>query len=677
MALRKSFLIFLFTLSAAFCGAQNIPWTGANKSVDISQSVMVLEDPRGIITIDQVTQDSVLKKFVPSGKKVLNFGITDSWHWVKFSVFNNSNEKLILEVAQAFLPYCDLYFKNQKGEWKHYSGGYKVTLNSKIIKHHFQVFPLDNNVHDYYLHLISKVQPVPVIIWKEKAFEIHANNQLLYYGIYSGILIFVIINNIFWFFSFRKWIYLHYASMVFIYLSIAATVLDGFILYLVPNLDLVKWYIYLPILSMANSMLYAIFFLEIKKYVPKIYKASLVMFFYFLSYNVWSHFLPYTTAALINELNALIVLFTIFYLGVRAGNRKNKIGYFFAAAYFIYFAIVVVEILYIQTGAPTYLFEVSHVSVAIFVEALLLSFTLSKKFEWEEAAMAKAHTAAQHQLVSATLENERMVREQNDMLERKVNERTLELRETQQQLVQKEKLASLGELTAGIAHEIKNPLNFINNFTDITREMFDEMMSASSDEERAELNTNIRDNLEKISRHGKRADEIVDGMLLHSRAGGGEKEMTDINFLCEEAISLSYPIMKSSFPGFECVFEKSFVAGIPKINIIREDVSRVLVNLLNNSMYAAKQKHGSAKISFSTAMNNKFVFITIRDNGGGIPDHIRDKIFQPFFTTKPAGEGTGLGLSISFDIIKSNGGDIKFKSIEGDGTEFVISLPVE
>jgi signal transduction histidine kinase len=241
------------------------------------------------------------------------------------------------------------------------------------------------------------------------------------------------------------------------------------------------------------------------------------------------------------------------------------------------------------------------------------------------------------------------------------------LKSTQKQLIQSEKMASLGKLTSGIAHEIQNPLNFVNNFSEVNKE------------------TDFR----KINHHGKRADAIVKGMLQHSRQSSGQKEPTDINALADEYLRLSYHGLRAKDKSFNATIETDFdnslsadKAGIGKINIIPQDIGRVLLNLFNNAFYAvskrqeAQGKEYEPTVSVSTKKSENSVLIIVSDNGNGIPEKIIDKIFQPFFTTKPTGEGTGLGLSLSYDIIKAHGGDIKMESKEGEGSQFIIHIPV-
>ncbi len=261
-----------------------------------------------------------------------------------------------------------------------------------------------------------------------------------------------------------------------------------------------------------------------------------------------------------------------------------------------------------------------------------------------------------------------------------------ELKAAQAQLVHAEKMASLGELTAGIAHEIQNPLNFVNNFSEVSKELLEEMkeeMERGNPEEVNEIISDITQNLEKILHHGKRADGIVKGMLQHSRTTATEKEAVDINAIADEYLRLAYHGLRARDKTFNADFKADLDPSLPKVKAIPQDIGRVLLNLINNAFYAvdrkAKQGSGDYKpeVTVHTIKISDGVEIRVADNGDGIPEAIKNKIFQPFFTTKPTGEGTGLGLSLSYDIItKGHGGDINLKSKEGEGTEFAVRIPL-
>jgi len=310
---------------------------------------------------------------------------------------------------------------------------------------------------------------------------------------------------------------------------------------------------------------------------------------------------------------------------------------------------------------------------------------------------------------------------ETDLQKEKADKSLLELKATQTQLIQSEKMASLGELTAGIAHEIQNPLNFVNNFSEVNNELIDEMNDEliKGDIETAKIiSADIKSNLEKINHHGKRADAIVKNMLQHSRNATGQKETTDLNALCDEYLRLAYHGLKAKDKTFQAEFNFDPDPNLPLVAIVPQEVGRVLLNLINNAFYAVSERmrvvdserslrtegperslgsvnNKSIQQEFpggykprvevstrwkpkhdKTGLTHDYVEICISDNGPGIPDHIRDKIFQPFFTTKPTGEGTGLGLSMVYDLVKTMGGSIDVRSKSGEGAEFLVQLPV-
>jgi len=288
-----------------------------------------------------------------------------------------------------------------------------------------------------------------------------------------------------------------------------------------------------------------------------------------------------------------------------------------------------------------------------------------------------------------------------------LNQTLSNLKSTQTQLIHSEKMASLGELTAGIAHEIQNPLNFVNNFSEVNTELAEELkaeLEKGDIEEAKVLSANISENEKKINHHGQRASSIVKGMLEHSRTGSGEKELTDINKLADEYLRLSYHGLRAKDKSFNAEFKTDFDDTIPNLKVVPQDIGRVLLNLINNAFQACTERSRSASTSLCTskaslstsAEDNNYkplvtvgstsykspsgdlgIKITVKDNGTGIPDEIKDRIFEPFFTTKPTGQGTGLGLSMSYDIItKGHGGELKVESKVGEGSEFIIQLKI-
>ena len=333
---------------------------------------------------------------------------------------------------------------------------------------------------------------------------------------------------------------------------------------------------------------------------------------------------------------------------------------------------------------PWFIFSLNHLTIPVAV-SIYLGYDFALTNRSLEQKLVEVQTLSK--------EKSQILFSQNEMLEKQVSERTAELKQSlndlklaQAQLIQSEKMASLGELTAGIAHEIQNPLNFVNNFSEINKDLIDELqmeLKAGKTEDAFAISNNIKENEQKILHHGKRADAIVKGMRQHSRAGAAKKEPTDINSLADEYLRLSYHGLRARDKTFNATLKTDFDESIGKIDIVPQDIGRVLLNLINNAFYAVSEKKNEKNdgyepmVTVSTKKTGDHVLISVKDNGSGIPQKIVDKIFQPFFTTKPTGQGTGLGLSLAYDIIKAHGGNIKAETKEEEGAEFVIEIPIK
>ncbi len=319
--------------------------------------------------------------------------------------------------------------------------------------------------------------------------------------------------------------------------------------------------------------------------------------------------------------------------------------------------------------------QLLYIGIAVLLAIVLLTMYFSlKNIRKKREALASLNKA--------------LANKQNDLEEAnsKLKQSLDDLNATQAQLIHSEKMASLGELTAGIAHEIQNPLNFVNNFSEVSSELIDEMneelKNGDIDEAKA-ISLDIKQNLEKINHHGKRADGIVKGMLQHSRSSTGIKEPTDINKLTDEYFRLAYHGLRAKDKSFNAHLETDFDENVKTINIVPQEIGRVILNLITNAFYAVDEKKSNSEsedfkptVSVNTKKLKDTIEICIKDNGNGIPKDIIDKIFQPFFTTKPTGKGTGLGLSMSYDIIKAHNGKLQVDSKDKEGTTFTVSLPI-
>ncbi len=418
-----------------------------------------------------------------------------------------------------------------------------------------------------------------------------------------------------------------------------------------------------------------------------------------------------STVFTIGLIITILFLLITFFLSIRHRSRQAKL-FIIAMAPIIIMAAALIIILFLRKFFPQVKSPLDELwfntigKIAVAWCVLLFSWILFKRYDDQKRVIAQQAIDKERLAKEKEIERSQLIEQQKIELEKTVEERTSELKQslqdlqsTQKQLIQSEKMASLGELTAGIAHEIQNPLNFVNNFSEVNKELLTEMneeILKGNYNEVKSIAKDITDNEEKINNHGKRADAIVKGMLQHSQSSTGVKAPTDINALADEYLRLAYHGLRAKDKDFNATLKTDFDNTIGKVNVIPQDIGRVLLNLYNNAFYAVaeRQKQLAAQemtsfqkmsslepryeplVSLSTKKTGNQVFITVSDNGNGIQQKIVDKIFQPFFTTKPTGQGTGLGLSLSYDIIKAHGGEIKVETREGEGSEFIIVLPI-
>jgi two-component system, NtrC family, sensor kinase len=391
----------------------------------------------------------------------------------------------------------------------------------------------------------------------------------------------------------------------------------------------------------------------------------------------------------------VLILLLGVYVSVRAVRQKSA-----NASIILINLALLITIVLIEAVARAFVDQVvlsrfdwlGHLFVALFY--LSIPLTMAVLLARENAQTNEELALQLQEVEKLSAEKETILLQQNATLEQQVAERTAELsqslenlRTTQQQLVQSEKMASLGELTAGIAHEIQNPLNFVNNFSEVSAELVQEIkeerIKTDRDEQlEAELLGDLGQNLEKITHHGKRAASIVRGMLEHSRTNAGQRELTDLNALADEYLRLSYHGLRAKTKSFNAKLVTEYDPTLNPLLVLNQDIGRVLLNLFTNAFYAVDERAKTKltgyepTVSVRTHALPEGAEIRVSDNGTGIPAAIREKIFQPFFTTKPTGQGTGLGLSLSYDIItKGHGGSLSVESEEGQGTTFVIHLP--
>jgi signal transduction histidine kinase len=412
---------------------------------------------------------------------------------------------------------------------------------------------------------------------------------------------------------------------------------------------------------------------------------AFITFFSLLSFGFYN---PYSFwMANLFVIPPLIEIIRVTLLATRAKHRGATIlisGAINWAIFFILFDLFAFG--YIPAG-PNWLW--GHLVFNISWMSLPVAISIYLALESSYASRTLTEKLVEVQQLSA--EKQQILASQKEELEKRVEQRTTELKHslqelksTQTQLIQSEKMASLGELTAGIAHEIQNPLNFVNNFSETNTELLQEAeteFKSGNNNEGLFLLADIKKNEQKIAHHGKRAEAIVKSMLEHSRSTKGEKQLTDLNALCDEYLRLAYHGFRAKDKTFNATIETRLDDSIGKVNLVPQDIGRVLLNLFNNAFWAVNEKKKQVEqtyeptVSVSSKSASDRIEIIVSDNGNGIYKQIIDKVFQPFFTTKSTGQGTGLGLSLSYDIIKAHGGELKVESIEGEGAIFIIQFP--
>jgi class 3 adenylate cyclase len=424
-------ILVFFLFFPLFSRSEVIEWAGQNKRLEIGNRVEVLEDPEGKLSVDEISTADVQKKFKPYHTVNLILGYTESVFWVKFSLLNNTADQLVLEIAQAGLPVCDFYCRIRNDSTIAFKAGSNTPLGKKWMKSSFQVFPLTAGMHEYYIRLSTNSGPIPLRIYNQNVYEEQSLSLKFVYGIYLGLMLFVFLSNLFFFFSLKNSLYLVNALNVVIFICYSMVVVDGFVVYF-RKIDMIFWYTTIPPFGVTVQTIYTLWFLEVKKYRPKLFRFSIGVILLYIAWFVIKFFLPFSIVQPVNTLQALLSFFIIGFISIRVGRSGNKFGYYFALTYFIYFLLVLAEATYINLGTPAYLLGFSYSGYATVVEALALSFLLSKKFEWEKMEIEDSKSEAQRQLVEKTVENERMVRDQNILLEQKVEERTHELRAAMQ-----------------------------------------------------------------------------------------------------------------------------------------------------------------------------------------------------------------------------------------------------
>jgi signal transduction histidine kinase len=701
--------LFLFIGLFFFLAGKTQPLTvidNAGQLVNLAPHATYFEDENGLLNLDTISKLSEQGKFKIINKPVINFGISASAFWLKLAIQNRTDENILIEIGNNALNDIQLYEQDESGKFIYHHSGSWQKFKDRVLKHVDYLFPLSspqNGTQTIYLRVKHlRGTQFPLVAGTLKAFYKEAGNRNVMEGIYYGFMLLMILYNLFIFFSLKDSSYIYYVFYILMMGLLNASINGYAFRYFWPSAPALNQYEdIIASLVGISGILFATSFLNTRKNTPyfhKLFQALLVCYVVIIAIVASGIFMLGTVLV---ELTSLILVFSFFSAAWQTLRKGYKPARFFLIAWTLLLLSVIVFILKDFDILPYNSFTVSSMQIGSALEAVLLSMALANKINVYKKEKHQAQLEALHSLE----ENKKLITEQNMVLERKVKERTVELQSTnkelvaamenlkatQTQLVQKEKMASLGELTAGIAHEIQNPLNFVNNFSEINVELSEELKEGISklslpENDKAGLNTLVNDivqNEQKINSHGKRADAIVKGMLQHSRSNTGTKELFDVNALADEYLRLSYHGLRAKDKAFNAKLETHFDESIGKIEIIPQDMGRVLLNLFNNAFYAVDEKKKAMNglyeplVSVNTKKENGKVIIRVKDNGNGIPQKVLDKIYQPFFTTKPSGEGTGLGLSLSYDIVTNmHNGEMKVNTAEGEFAEFIIVLPI-
>ena len=644
------------------------------------------------LTLHEILKPENTSKFSFSGDDDLNNFGDRSHMWVRFRLKNASPNPVIITFSVNRQREDVYVLKNGKSQ--HFQSGSMVPWSKRnglrglseikyTLRPNEEVKVYKNLGDVTFLNgLTPKIGDyLKIVDYNYLKKHNYDTDDIISFGFF-GFILFAVIFNLFFYYVNREKVYLVYSFLLFF-----------------------------SALLLAENVFSALIFSEFRAGYPVFYAFTIIMFIIMLIHTIrfffrininfpgWDKFLVYVSA-IIALMGCLIFLawqnnWAVFFIVIVVITALS----FFA---FIVASIIMIISLLRRKDKEARLFVIAAMPFLvspIIAGIVQLDWVITTFGMWTilvlSWGMFARFKSLQIENARVALEKEeernRLIAAQKDELEKLVEERTAELRQsldelkqTQNQLIQSEKMASLGELTAGIAHEIQNPLNFVNNFSDVSIELIDEMqeeLQKGDTEEALALAGDIKQNLDKIAHHGRRADGIVKGMLQHSRKSSGQKEPADINVLADEYLRLAYHGLRAKDKSFNAKMITEFDESLPKVSIVGQDVGRVLLNLFTNAFYATQQKQKSAgpdympTITVTTLQDDEDVIIRVKDNGTGIPDEIRDKILQPFFTTKPTGEGTGLGLSLSYDIIvKVHNGTIDIQSVEGEFSEFIITL---
>ncbi len=685
----------LFLLAGCHVTAQQLViLDSGSERMNIGGMGSFFVDPTGELTFEQILDASVQAQFQPMQAEVPNFGTSNATVWYKFVMMDRSLTEWVLAVGNPYLDSVHVFLQHGDRIVRKETGR-TIPMRKRDIEGLDFLVRLAlqrDSTATVYVRVKSFINYSPFTIGTVQSILEEQGRNSTFLGVYFGIFVITFLVNLFIFLYLKESDFLYYCGWI-LGLSLYIAINKGVLALLLPD-DLAWLMDYgTPALSLGSTfvLLFSNSFLKAKQQLPRLYQINgigivltlMVTIGYILGFRV--------TAS--TTLQFVAVVFSSIQIGYawKAYRRGYRPARFFLISLAFSLGSIIVYALFLRGIMPYSFFSSNAFILGAMWELIFLSLALADKLN----TMKEERAEAQQKSLEYATENQRLIQEQNVLLEKRVDDRTRELQETirtlkttQQQLIHSEKMASLGQLTAGVAHEIKNPLNFVNNFADVSKDIVTELEEELAGNDTAALSIQLlKENLGKIAEHGKRADGIVRNMMEHATHKTGSKEAVSINALVDSAVRRIYHTHRVSNPDIPLNIEKELDESIPEIHAAPNDLMRVFVNILDNAIDASTARmhrvvqSGDGRSFMPTvfvisAQDGECIEVRIRDNGDGIPQDIVPKIFDPFFTTKASGEGTGLGLSISYEIIAhQHDGTLTVES-SNEGAEFIIRLPI-
>ncbi len=710
--------LYLFLLFAVLClgtsakGHPGVVFTNDGSSGFIGKYISTLTDTCGCLNIHDVVQRH--NQMVQSEHPVLNLGVTDDVHWLHFSVLNNTQrDKLIINLSFPLIYHVALYTVADDGSIDSTLMWISKTLNEREFNHQFYIFNVPippGETINCYLKLHGPGQlSVPITVGTETSVLKAVSDFDTLSGLYFGIMLVMLLYNLFLYFSVKERSYLWYVHYIF-WVTFTQATLQGFGHRFIWSDSpwLTRYFVTFSGAAVGiATVLFVMTFLHTAKKTPKLHKFLYLIILGDLAAIVALALKEFNLSYQLVNITAGLGSIFVVAVGIKLYRQGHRPAKFFLLAWTVFLVSVFIFVLRDMSILPYNLFTSHSLQIGSALEAILLSFALADSIN----TLKKEKALSQAKALEVSLENERIIREQNVILESRVTERTLELRQSNEnlertlkdlqeketQLVESEKMASLGQLTAGIAHEINNPINFVtSNVNPLRRDvamlfqLLEQVETVAQEETAAEkkkeqisalkedldfdyLKTEIDFLLQGISDGATRTAEIVKGLRVFSRLDEDDLKKADVNDGLDSSLVIVNHLLNNVI-----TVEKKY-SGIPMVECYPGKLNQVFLNMMSNAIHAVHKRwkgEPGGKLEIRTWNDENQVYISLADNGTGMDEQTRKKLFEPFFTTKDVGEGTGLGMSIAYNTIRKHNGHIEVKSEIGAGTEFIISLPI-